>query len=835
MRNKYVGQPMLLAMAQDSFETGNNRFATMIPLATMAGEAADADEFPNRGLVWWLVSGGPDVLRSRPGRLLVGTIEESREQGTSNPEKDFFQVNFNTVQPAGAGRFIQVITPPDHTMLSPEDVLERCQVRLAFEPTTLVLVRLGSRLIGPFRTETDMEVPGRWRVAFQKASADRPVHVIADAALKTHRFAAEVSLDGASPQRSNDTRTCDYELAVWSDFQAAQAQAQTMRLSTEEEAIGRAAKAVLSRSQRQQLNAQLKELGALAGGGVIDQGDLEILTRVQSRVEATTRGIEGFIDAVIESGRLNEKVDARVAAEIQRQVEARSATLNAQAEERARELTGLVEEKSKELKRLTAETERQRRHAEAELAEQMTRKRADLESELSDLRSGLDQQRAEIEQQRSLVEGSLKSVVDRFESGRQSLIGDFLAIQPVLERAGLAIAAPAAPALHAAPAPRAPPASPIILPEALSRDLAGQGEVEEEAFFERFREHVAACGFRYDRADLAAFHLSVKCTDFVVIGGVSGTGKSSLPKLYAQAIAGEGGDDSPRFLNIDVNPSWTNPADILGYVNLLDSRFHPAAAGIFAHLARAALESEAKRGDEGLYFLCLDEMNLAQVEHYFSGFIQALSRAPGHRQVTVFDPSSLAPDDPLRRWASLPLGDNVRFLGTVNFDETTKPLSQRVLDRADLITLEPAGLFDLEGTASTARAAPKGPPVRQSDLRAWVSERPLSPEAVTLLGDLQEPLHALGCALTPRRQSAIQRFVSSAPASLCSPEEALDMQLAQRVVPQVKGLFRADARRALDRIVEVIGRERHEFARTMRMIAQLRDRDDDFENGWPEA
>ena len=219
---------MLLAMAQDSFEAGPNRFATLIPIATIDAEQADVSEFPNRGLVWWLVGGALDVLKSRPGRLFVGTIEESREQGTSNPDKDFFQVNFATVQPAGPGKFIQVLTPPDHSHLAPEDLLERCEIMLHHEPTPLVLVRLGSRFIGPFRTEAEMEAPGRWRISFQKTSADRPVNVFGERALQTRRFSADVALDGASPQRSHDTRTCEYEIVPWNEFQRAQADAETI-------------------------------------------------------------------------------------------------------------------------------------------------------------------------------------------------------------------------------------------------------------------------------------------------------------------------------------------------------------------------------------------------------------------------------------------------------------------------------------------------------------------------------------------------------------------------------------------------------------------------------
>ena len=63
--------------------------------------------------------------------------------------------------------------------------------------------------------------------------------------------------------------------------------------------------------------------------------------------------------------------------------------------------------------------------------------------------------------------------------------------------------------------------------------------MREVGFFKRFGKHVEASGFKHRRLDLAAFHLSVKCNDLTVLGGLPGTGKSSLPRLYAEALAGD--------------------------------------------------------------------------------------------------------------------------------------------------------------------------------------------------------------------------------------------------------------------------------------------------------
>ena len=116
--------------------------------------------------------------------------------------------------------------------------------------------------------------------------------------------------------------------------------------------------------------------------------------------------------------------------------------------------------------------------------------------------------------------------------------------------------------------------------------------------------------------------------------GSSGTGKSSLPRLYAEALAGDEYDDGlRRYLHVGVSPSWLDMRDLLGHTNALDRCFQPAESGLYQQLVCAQEEEKQRGTDSRLYLVCLDEMNLAQVEHYFSGFLQALERPDGRREV----------------------------------------------------------------------------------------------------------------------------------------------------------------------------------------------------------
>lgn len=827
---RHLGQTLIFAVAQRSFESNGNWFSTLLPLATLEGDEVDPRDFPNRGLAWWMVRGVAEVIKSRPGRLMTAVVEESLAQNISDPEKDLFQVNYDTVQVAGPKRLMEIVSLEGHLSLEPSALVNGAAALLDHEPTPLVLVRLGTKLYGPLKAEAveDPQQKGRYTIHFVKASSDRPIFEIDQHAIPIKRLSAGVAVDGNSPVRSGIIRQCRYELVLWNAFEAACTKAKTLRLSSDEEVVSRVAKVVISRSKRQELLRQFKELtsGVAGASAEVDPADLARVEEIALGLNRSVSAVEDLVKAILEGGFLAEDVNKAVEAAAARVVNERASSLRAEAEQQLKELRDASEERRKELAALDADLERKRRAGTAEIEAQLAAKKKAAEREIEERLTAIARQKSELDRQREVIEQNLASVVKSFREEKDKLITDFLAISPILESAGV-IRSGKSP--NEAPRPLAeapPPAAALSLPPALSLELNREALLSEEAFFDRFCRHVEECGFSYRPIDLLAFHVSVKCSDLSVLGGVSGTGKSSLPRLYAQALAGDDHEQTRRFLPVDVSPAWTNPSDLLGYVNLLDRSFHPGAAGLFTHMVWAAMEANVKGGDSGLYIVCLDEMNLSHVEHYFSGFIQALSRALGSREVAVFDPASVSPSDPAQPWFRLPLCDNVRFVGTINFDETTKPISQRVLDRADLLRLEPGPLLGGGGQASTSHANARGEPVRMNDVRSWIYDRPLEPSAAQVLEALQGPLNALGCPLTPRRLGAIARFLGSTPRALCSPEIVLDLQVAQRILPQVKGLFRQEARTALGKVATILGRNESAFEHSLRLIREMQDSED---------
>lgn len=186
-------------------------------------------------------------------------------------------------------------------------------------------------------------------------------------------------------------------------------------------------------------------------------------------------------------------------------------------------------------------------------------------------------------------------------------------------------------------------------------------------------------GLIYGKEDLINFYISAEASNFIVLAGMSGTGKSKLVKVYAKAL---GADKYDGIKFISVSPAWTDDSDILGYVDYRNMLYREADTELVAFLKRAADDKDNK------YIVCFDEMNLARVEHYFSQFLSILEDKPEERNLTVYNKSLEGKLYNSTTYpASVRIWDNVLFVGTVNIDESTINFSDKVLDRVNVIKL----------------------------------------------------------------------------------------------------------------------------------------------------
>lgn len=198
-------------------------------------------------------------------------------------------------------------------------------------------------------------------------------------------------------------------------------------------------------------------------------------------------------------------------------------------------------------------------------------------------------------------------------------------------------------------------------------------EGEEVKWLDNIGQQCDYYGISFPQRILYAFHTALKISDWstiAVLAGVSGTGKSELPKLYA-AFGGM------NFISVPVQPSWDSQESMLGFFNSIDNRFEPEP--LLKYLAQC---TEDEHYSPYMSIVLLDEMNLAHVEHYFAEFLSKLETRRGTaKNVPSVEVKLGAGVEPYE----LQLKRTILWTGTMNQDETTKSLSDKVLDRGLVI------------------------------------------------------------------------------------------------------------------------------------------------------
>ncbi len=267
----------------------------------------------------------------------------------------------------------------------------------------------------------------------------------------------------------------------------------------------------------------------------------------------------------------------------------------------------------------------------------------------------------------------------------------------------------------------------------------------------------------------------------MILAGRSGTGKSGLVRLYGETL----GLSPSQIAFLPVRPSWMDDGDILGYLDRNRMLYFPSDTGL------AELLVEASRHPEKMYIVCFDEMNLARAEYYFAQFISVLEKKE-NPALQLYNPSLEErvynhSDYPAR----IPLMDNVLFMGTVNVDESTYHFSDKILDRANVITLHQRKFSDM--ARLTRREVAPEVEVSADEYRQFRKDEgvvTLSDEELHLLDDLNAALDERGTSggIGYRVVSDMSRYLANIPSgSPMNRKEALDMQIVQRVLTKVRG------------------------------------------------
>ena len=185
-----------------------------------------------------------------------------------------------------------------------------------------------------------------------------------------------------------------------------------------------------------------------------------------------------------------------------------------------------------------------------------------------------------------------------------------------------------------------------------------------------FQNSCEQAGLIYSRLLVTRFISSLLTKPFVILTGLSGSGKTKLAEAFAKWIS----HDSSQYGIVPVGADWTNRDPLLGYPNALDSKVYiKPDSGVIDLFLRANSNPQIP------YFLILDEMNLSHVERYFADFLSVMESKDC---IKLYD-EKVANENDVPSKIKLP--ENLFIVGTVNIDETTNMFSPKVLDRANTI------------------------------------------------------------------------------------------------------------------------------------------------------
>ena len=200
-----------------------------------------------------------------------------------------------------------------------------------------------------------------------------------------------------------------------------------------------------------------------------------------------------------------------------------------------------------------------------------------------------------------------------------------------------------------------------------------------KADLEHIETYIEQKGFNFKKSEIINFYLSLKTKPFIILAGISGTGKTQLPRLFAEAI----GMSKDQVIQIPVRPDWTDASDLIGYTSL---------QGNFISKPLTEAIIKAKEDITKPHFFILDEMNLARVEHYFADFLSVIEtrfRTKTDEVKTDFllSKNQIKEANNAHLYDAIYWPENLYLIGTVNMDETTYPFSRKVLDRANSIEM----------------------------------------------------------------------------------------------------------------------------------------------------
>ncbi|QCE42405.1 AAA family ATPase [Psychroserpens sp. NJDZ02] len=281
----------------------------------------------------------------------------------------------------------------------------------------------------------------------------------------------------------------------------------------------------------------------------------------------------------------------------------------------------------------------------------------------------------------------------------------------------------------------------------------------------------------YDRNTLRSFIAGLSMSRFSILQGISGTGKTSLPKAFAESIGGNYGI-------VEVQSGWKDRQDLIGYYNTFEKKYYE---GKFLKLLYKA---GTPKYSNKPFFIILDEMNLSHPEHYFADMLSIMEETNPDKQIlTVSDKVKDIPKLMLELSEGdigLKIPQNVWFIGTANHDETTLQFAPKTYDRANILEMP------INNKPFEIKSIDKSKVQISNDaFLGFMKDSKFIDDNVEgyLNGDFKTICNKLGIGWGNRLQKQIELFTPVFIALDGSIADALDHIIASKILRSIKGRY----------------------------------------------
>lgn len=307
-------------------------------------------------------------------------------------------------------------------------------------------------------------------------------------------------------------------------------------------------------------------------------------------------------------------------------------------------------------------------------------------------------------------------------------------------------------------------------------------------------KYIQFSGLSYSNQFITRFSASLLTKPFVILTGLSGSGKTKLAQAFVQWIC----QDESQYRIIPVGADWTNREPLLGYPNALKpEEYVKPESGVLDLIIQASNQPELP------HFLILDEMNLSHVERYFADFLSVME---SKEEIPLYAEGTVENGVP----SKLKVPSNLFIIGTVNIDETTNMFSPKVLDRANTIEfrvtqVEMANFLSNIQDINMEALTGKGAGMAKSFLEMAASKdfattdiAEINAALVQFFGELKKT----GAEFGYRSATEILRLINqlSVLDNTLTKNQKIDVAIIQKLLPKLHG-----SRRKLCPVLETLG------------------------------